>query len=77
MTNEQQQIFYTSSGIHAPALNQDLRLLAGLIMVTVAVCIVAGLIKLLESGQVQDNARVVMYLVVLSVILMLFFTFVT
>ena len=76
MTPEQQQAFLMGSGIHAPHLNFLFRLSAGLLIIVVALFILIGLIKLLEDGQIQDRLRFLLYLFSLSVVLMLFFTFV-
>ena len=62
MTPDQEDAFYHAAGVHASALNFDLRLSAGLLLSVVAVYIVAGLLKLLESGQAQDHLRFFMYL---------------
>lgn len=76
MTTAQRQAFLMGSGIHASHLNFLCRLSAGLLIIVVALFILIGLIKLLEDGQIQDRLRFLLYLLSLSVVLMLFFTFV-
>lgn len=76
MNDAQQQAFLMGSGIHASSLNLLLRLSAGLLITVVGIFIVVGLIKLLDDGQIQDKFRFILYLLTLSVVLMLFFTFV-
>lgn len=76
MSPAQQQAFLIGSGIQASGLNVLLRLGAGLLMIVVAIFILIGLLKLLEEGQSQQQLRFLLYLLSLSVVLMLFFSFV-
>ena len=76
MAAAQQQAFLMGSGIQADHLNFLLRWSAGLLMIVTAIFIVVGLIKLLEDGQIQDHFRFLLNLFSLSVVLMIFFTFV-
>ncbi len=76
MSPEQEQAFWMGSGLHASSLNFLFRLSAGLLIIVVAIFILIGLMKLLEDGQIQQQLRFLLYLLALSVVLMLFFTFV-
>ena len=76
MTSAQQQAFLMGSGIPAAHLNFLLRWSAGLLMTVAGLFILIGLIKLLEDGQIQNHFRFLLYLFSLSVVLMVFFTFV-
>ncbi len=76
MSPAQQQAFLMGSGIDASSLNFLLRLGSGLLMIVVAIFILIGLMKLLEDGHIQHQLRFVLYLFSLSVVLMLFFSFV-
>ena len=76
MTPAQQQAFLDASGIQASELNEYLRLGLGLLIIVVSVFILVGLLKLLEDGHMENRLRFLMYLSTLSVVLMLFFSFV-
>lgn len=76
MTPGQREAFLMGSGIHADHLNFLLRLSAGLLITVVSLFIIIGLIKLLENGQIQDHMRFMLYLFSLSIVLMIFFSFV-
>jgi hypothetical protein len=76
MKPELEQAFLDASGIHASHLSQDIRIIAGLMMVIVSVFIIAGLLKLLEMGDPDHQIRFILYLIGLSITLMIYFTFV-
>ena len=76
MTADQEQAFYEAAGFHASSLSFDMKLFVGGLSIVGALCILAGLMHLLNTASPWDKTIFMMSLFALSFILMMIFAYV-
>jgi len=76
MTADQEQAFYEAAGFHASSLSFDMKLFVGGLSIVSALCILAGLMHLLNTASPWDKTIFMMSLFALSFILMMIFAYV-